>query len=159
MSMKVLVIDSSILIEFSKRRLLDKMFQLEFEFAVPDLLFREELIDLGSHTRSDLLDLGLRVEALDAKGMAVVIAFQAERPALSLVASFALALATQQRWILFTEDRTIRSVAASKGIAHLDTLWIVDNMLDVGILSALGKGVLGVHKWPCTAPVSVPSAG
>ncbi len=58
--MKVLVSDSSILIEFSKRGLLGRMFQLEFEFAVPDLLFHEELIDLGAHTRSDLLDLGLR---------------------------------------------------------------------------------------------------
>ena len=67
--MKVLVSDRSILIEFSKRGLLDKMFQLEFEFAVPDLLFREELMDLGARTRSDLLSLGLRVEALDAKGV------------------------------------------------------------------------------------------
>ena len=58
--MKVLVSDISILIEFSKRGLLDRMFQLDFEFAVQDLLFREELIDLGSHTRSDLLGLGLR---------------------------------------------------------------------------------------------------
>ena len=40
--MKVLVCDSSILIEFSKRELLDKMFHLEFQFAVPDLLFHEE---------------------------------------------------------------------------------------------------------------------
>ena len=80
--MKVLVSDSSILIEFSKRGLLGKMFQLEFEFAVPDLLFHEELIDLGSHTRLALLGLGLRVEALDAKGVAVAIAYQAERPAL-----------------------------------------------------------------------------
>ena len=30
--MKVLVSDSSILIEFSKRELLDRMFQLEFQF-------------------------------------------------------------------------------------------------------------------------------
>ena len=44
--MKVLVSDSSILIEISKRRLLRKMFDLELEFAVPDLLFGEELIDL-----------------------------------------------------------------------------------------------------------------
>ncbi len=40
--MKVLVSDSSILIEFSKRGLLGRMFQLEFECAVPDLLFRAE---------------------------------------------------------------------------------------------------------------------
>ena len=48
--MKILVSDSSILIEFSKRELLDRMFELEFQFAVPDLLFHEELIDLGGGT-------------------------------------------------------------------------------------------------------------
>jgi hypothetical protein len=82
MSMKVVVIDSSILIEFSKRGLLDKMFQLKFEFVVPDLLFHEELIDLGSHTRLDLLGLGLRVKTLDATGVAVAIAYHSpsERP-------------------------------------------------------------------------------
>lgn len=134
--MKVLVSDRSTLIEFSKRGLLGKMFQLEFEFAVPDLLFHEEPMNLGSHTRSDLLDPGLRVEALDAKGVEVAIAYQNERPALSLVDSFALALASHQGWPLLTEDRAMRSVADAKGIAHQDALWIIDNLLDAGILSA-----------------------
>ncbi len=134
--MKVLVIDISILIEFSKRGLLDKMFQLEFEFAVPDLLFHEELIDLGSHTRLDLLGLGLRVETLDAKGVSVAIAYQSKRTALSLVDSFALALASHQGWPLLTEDRAMRSVADSKGIAHRDALWLIDNLLGASILSA-----------------------
>ena len=133
--MKVLVSDSSILIEFSKRELLDRMFQLEFEFAVPDLLFHEELIDLGSYSRRDLPGLGLRVESLDAEGVEVAIAYQSERPALSLVDSFALALASHQGWNLVTEDRTMRSVAESKGIVHLDALWVVDRMLDADILS------------------------
>ena len=134
--MKVLVSDSSILIEFSKRELLDKIFQLKFEFAVPDLLFHEELIDLGAYSRRDLLGLGLRVESLDAEGVEVAIAYQSERPALSLVDSFALALATRRGWRLLTEDRTMRSVAESKGIAHMDALWVVDKMLEGGILSA-----------------------
>ena len=134
--MKVLVSDSSILIEFSKRELLDKIFQLEFEFAVPDLLFHEELIDLGAYSRRDLLGLGLRVESLDAEGVEVAIAYQSERPALSLVDSFALALAERQGWHLLTEDRTMRSVAQSKGIAHRDALWVIDSMLGAGILSA-----------------------
>ena len=134
--MKVLVSDSSILIEFSKRELLDKMFQLDFEFAVPDLLFHEELIDLGANSRQDLLGFGLRVESLDAEGVETAIAYQSERPALSLVDSFALALASHQGWNLLTEDRTMRSVADAKGIAHLDVLWVIDNMLDAGILSA-----------------------
>ena len=134
--MKVLVSDSSILIEFSKRELLDKMFQLDFEFAVPDLLFHEELIDLGSYSRQDLLGFGLRVESLDAEGVQKAIAYQSERSALSLVDSFALALAAHQGWRILTEDRTMRSVAECKGIAHMDALWVVDNMLEGGILSA-----------------------
>ena len=100
--MKVLVSDSSILIEFSKRELLDRMFQLEFEFAVPDLLFHEELIDLGAYSRRDLLGLGLRVASLDPEGLEMAIAYQSERPALSLVDSLALALASHQGWNLLT---------------------------------------------------------
>ena len=63
--MKILVSDSSVLIELSKRQLLARMFELHFQFAVPDLLFEEELIDLGLYSRQDLLGLGLQVEALD----------------------------------------------------------------------------------------------
>ena len=134
--MKVLVSDSSILIEFSKRELLDKMFALEFQFAVPDVLFCEELIDLGSYSRQDLLGFGLRVESLDAEGLESASTYRSERTALSLVDSFALALADRQGWQLLTEDRTMRIVAESKGIAHLGALWVVDRMLDAGILSA-----------------------
>ena len=133
--MEVLVSDSSILIEFSKRELLDKMFGLEFQFVVPDLLFREELIDLGPYGRRDLLTFGLSVESLDVEGVEMAIAYQSERRALSLVDSFALALAGQRGWDLLTEDRTMRSVAQSKGIVHRDSLWVVDRMLDAGILS------------------------
>ena len=133
--MKVLVSDSSVLIEFSKRDLLDKMFELEFQFAVPDLLFREELIDLGAYSRQDLLRFGMRIESLDPEGVGMAIAYQSKRPALSLVDSFALALANHQGWEILTEDRIIRRVAQSEGISHRDSLWVIDHMLAAGILS------------------------
>ena len=133
--MKVLVSDSSVLIEFSKRDLMDKMFELEFQFAVPDLLFHEELIDLGAYSRQDLLGFGLRVESLDSEGVGMAIAYQSKRPALSLVDSFALALANHHGWYLLTEDRIMRSVARSEGISHLDALWVIDQMLTAAILS------------------------
>ena len=127
--------DSSVLIEFSKRDLLDKMFELEFQFAVPDLLFREELIDLGAYSRQDLLRFGMRIESLDPEGVGMAIAYQSKRPALSLVDSFALALANHQGWEILTEDRIIRRVAQSEGISHRDSLWVIDHMLAAGILS------------------------
>ena len=134
--MNVLVSDSSILIEFSKRDLLDKMFELGFQFAVPDLLFHEELIDLGAYSRQDLLGFGLKIESLDAEGVGMAIVYQSARPALSLVDSFALALASGRGWQLLTEDRIMCSVAECEGIAHRDAMWVIDNMLDAGILSA-----------------------
>ena len=78
--MTVLVSDSSILIEFSKRELLDRMFQLEFQFAVPDLLFVEELIDLGAYSRQDLLGFGLKVHSLDADGVEMVSSLRQTEP-------------------------------------------------------------------------------
>ncbi len=153
--MKVLVSDSSILIEFAKRELLDKMFALEFEFAVPDLLFHEELIDLGAYSRPDLLGFGLRVESLDAEGVATAMAYQSERPALSLVDAFALALAGRHGWPILTEDRTMRRFADSKRIAHRDALWVVDTMLEQGVLSdSQGLAVLeAMHDDPrCPVP-------
>lgn len=68
--MRVLVSDASILIELAKWSLLEALFQLPFEFAVPDALFEDELIDLGEVDRDRLTALGLRVESLDAEGMA-----------------------------------------------------------------------------------------
>lgn len=133
--MRVLVSDSSILIEFSKREILEKMFELDFQFAVPDLLFNEELIDLGPYSRQDLLDFGLRVESLDADGVQTAISYQAERTALSLVDSFALALAGVHGWRLLTEDKPMRRFAELKQIAHLDALWVVDRLVDTGLIS------------------------
>ena len=134
--MAVLVCDSSVLIEFSKRALLGEMFGLDFQFAVPDLLFDDELIDLGPYGRQDLLNWGLRVETLDPAAMEAAIAYQSGRPVLSLVDSFALALAGRRGWPLLTEDRLMRRVAQSEGIPHHDALWAVDRMFEAGILAA-----------------------
>ena len=124
--MKIPVSDSSVLIEFSKRDLLDKMFELEFQFAVPDLLFYEELIDLGRYSRQDLLNLGLQVESLDPEGVEMAVSYQRRSPALSLVDSFALA--NHRGRHLLTEDRRMRNVARSESIPHRDALWVIDNI-------------------------------
>ena len=132
--MKVLVSDSSVLIEFAKRDILDRMFELDFQFAVPDILFHEELIDLGRYSRQDLLNFGLQVEPLEPDGVVLAVSYQQRRTALSLVDSFALALAYRHEWDLLTEDRVMRDVASSVGITHHGALWVVDNMSDAGIL-------------------------
>ena len=62
--------------------------------------------------------------------------YQSTRPALSLVDSFALALAKLRGWELLTEDRGMRTFAQSEGIPHHDVLWVIDHMSAAGILPA-----------------------
>ena len=51
---------------------------LPYEFLVPDVMFADELLDLGSYTRDDLLEAGLKVGGLDSDGVAVAFRY-AER--------------------------------------------------------------------------------
>ena len=151
--MQILVSDSSVLIEFSKRDLLDRMFELRFQFSVPDLLFNEELIDLGRYDRLDLVRLGLRVEALDPESVATAIAYQSRRRALSLVDCFALALARHQGYTLLTEDRRMKSFALEEGIQHYGVLWLIDQMHRAAILTtsqvvAALEAMLADHRCP-----------
>ena len=67
--MQVLVSDSSVLIELAKRDVLSRMFQLPFQFAVPDVLFELELVELGRYDQQYLLDVGLSVQSLAQPGM------------------------------------------------------------------------------------------
>ena len=60
--MKVLVSDTSVLIDLERGALLGTSFALPFEFALPDLLYRQELAEHGGLA---LLKRGLRIEGLD----------------------------------------------------------------------------------------------
>ena len=62
--MRVLVSDTSILIDLERADLLRAAFSLDAEFVVPDLLYERELRDSGG---AGLLALGLRIESLDAR--------------------------------------------------------------------------------------------
>ena len=88
--MKVLVSDTSVLIDLERESLLETGFRLPFEFAVPDLLYRQELED---HDGNALIELGLRVEELDGDGVALALRYRQTLRSLSLPDSFALALA------------------------------------------------------------------
>lgn len=109
--------------------MLPAMFQLPFEFVVPDLLFEEELIDLGEYSRDDLRSFGLRVEGLDPVGVETALSYQEQRPRLSLVDCFTLVLALRQGYRLLTGDKPMRRFAEAKAIKVNGVLWLVDEMI------------------------------
>lgn len=63
--MRLLVSDTSVLIDLERGGLLETAFRLSWEFAVPDLLYKRELRD---HNGPALLHLGLRVGRLTKAG-------------------------------------------------------------------------------------------
>ena len=59
--LRILVSDTSVIIDLERGAFLEELFKLPFNFAVPDLLFRREL---GGALGESLVALGLRIEEL-----------------------------------------------------------------------------------------------
>ena len=121
--MAVLVSDTSVIIDLERGTLLDDLFRLPFEFAVPDLLFGRELAGpLGDR----LLALGLRVEELTSNELTRATTVRRQRKELSTADTFAFAIAEGRGWTLLTGDGGLRRLAAESQLAFHGVLWICD---------------------------------
>lgn len=130
--MRVLVSDTSVLIDLERGALLETSFTLPFEFVVPDLLYRQELAEFGG---PGLINLGLRVEELDGEGVAAALLYRHANPSLSLSDSFALALAQRNSWTLLSGDGRLRDLAHSEGVTCHGVLWLIDQLFQLGLAS------------------------
>jgi hypothetical protein len=114
-----------VVIDLERGGFLEPLFNLPFDFAVPDLLFNSELRgDLGDQ----LVALGLRVEELAPDELTRATVVSRERLALSAQDSFAFALAEQRQWTLLTGDGALRQLAADAGIKVHGVLWLCDRL-------------------------------
>ena len=135
--MNVLIADTSVLMDLERGGLLEKCFCLPYQFAVPDLLYRNELARPGDGQGfgESLLALGLRVEELDGNEVNSAINYRRKRPSLSLPQAFALVLSTSRRWTLLTGDSVLRAFAARLSLPCHDVLWILDQVFHAGVSS------------------------
>jgi hypothetical protein len=126
--LRVLVSDTSVIIDLERGSLLQDVFRLPFEFAVPDLLFRRELQGpLGAQ----LTALGLRVEELTPDEVTRATSVRRANLALSVPDAFAFSLATVRGWTLLTGDGGLRQLAVSTGLSVHGVLWLLDQ-LEIG---------------------------
>lgn len=151
--MAVLVSDTSVIIDLDRGSLLEDLFRLPFEFAVPDLLYRRELQgDLGDRLRA----LGLRVEELTPAELARATVIGRERKVLSAPDTFAYALAELRQWPLLTGDGGLRRLAEEQQIAFHGVLWICDQFEEGAHvpLPRLHAGLTALSSHPrCRLPV------
>jgi predicted nucleic acid-binding protein len=127
--MRIVVSDSSCLIDLRKASLLDAFLKLPFEILIPNTLFEEELLKFTEAQKRAMLRGGLKV--IDLPGERVLRAQQVVKaaPQLSTHDGFAYALAeTHQGCILLTGDGYLRTLAAANKIEVHGFLWVIDQI-------------------------------
>ncbi len=134
MPAKLLISDANVIIDMEVGGLIEQMFTLDYEFAVPDVLYAEEL--KGSHP--NLLKLGLKRRELQPAAVAYAVALGATYRKAGRIDLMALALARQEQCRLVTGDQALREAGQSEGIEVVGTLWLVGEMLNAGIIARTG---------------------
>ena len=149
---RVLVSDTSVLIDLERGSLIEAVFRLSCEFSVPDLLYDREL---KGYNGPQLVALGLFVEALDGEGVDRALAYRQQEPALSLPDAFALSLAKAKGYVLVTGDQTLKNMAGMEGVECHGVLWMLDQMNDEGAatMQVLHDGLQAISGHPrCRLP-------
>jgi hypothetical protein len=148
----VLVSDTSVLIDLERGGLLESCFRLPFEFAVPDLLYRRELMQVGG---PQLVACGLRVEELTGEELSAVQRIRGERNKLSLPDAYAYTLAAGRRWTLLTGDGELRDLARVSNIPFFGVLWVLDQCFETDVAAAgvIATGLEAIAAHPrCRLP-------
>lgn len=123
--MIVLVSDTSVLIDLERATLVEAALSLPYKFAVPDLLYENELREFGGPA---LLELGLRVESLVEAEVVSAAAARRRCNKLSVVDTFALALAQGRGWMLLAGDALLRAEAIVQKVECHGCLWVIDEI-------------------------------
>lgn len=127
--MRIVVSDTSCIIDLHKVDLLFALLELPYSFVIPDTLFDGELHRLTQAEKDQLQQRGLDVQELDGEGVTCAVDYFHAHPALHLNDCFALRMAEQlDDAILMTGDANLRAVATQKAIEVHGVLWAVDEL-------------------------------
>ncbi len=147
--MKVIVSDTSVIIDLCKVRLIESAFSLPYEFIVPNVMFEDEFLDLSNYARGDLLASGLAVSVLSGEAVGMAVEYGAAFRRLSINDQFALALAkTTEESILLTGDKALRSAATTLDVEARGLLWLCDQMEEHQTVEAkrLGEALVALDE-------------
>jgi predicted nucleic acid-binding protein len=125
--MKLLISDANIIIDIAAGGLVQAMFALDYEFAVPDILYADEL----EAQHANILNAGLKRYELPPELVNSAIALYENTivTQVSVNDCLALALAQAEECPLLTGDAKLKQLAISMGVTVYGTLWLVEQML------------------------------
>ena len=127
--MRIVVSDTSCMIDLRKVALLEALLRLPYTFVMPDTLFEDEWLCLADDEKETLLDLGLDVRSLSGELVQRAGGYFNQHARLKLNDCFALTLAEDiGDCVLLTGDGPLRRVAEDNGIEVRGVLWITDEL-------------------------------
>lgn len=127
--MRIVVSDSSCLIDLRKANLLEAFLRLPYEVLIPNTLFDGELLNFTPEQKHAMLSGGLRVVDIPGTGVLRAQQIARESPRLSVHDGFALVVAeSHDGCVLVTGDAPLRALAERRGIEVHGVLWIVDEL-------------------------------
>lgn len=135
--MRIIVSDSSCLIDLRKASLLDVLLKLPYEILIPDILFEDELLKFTAQQKRTLLRGGMKVIDLPGESVLRVQEVMRITPRLSVHDGFAFALAENYPGcVLLTGDGGLRSLAIEHGMNVHGVLWVIDEVYSNGLARA-----------------------
>lgn len=130
--MLLLISDANILIEMEAGELMGKLFQLPIQFAIPDILYWEE-IEPGA---PGLEGQGMRILEVTGEYVAYAAGLQAKYGANPSPNDYlALALAKQEGCPLLTGDQALKLAAQQEDVTVMGTVWLLRTMVENQLLS------------------------
>lgn len=122
--MTLIISDANIFIDLDCADITALMFQLEIDFAVPDILYATEL----SERHGELPGLGLQVKELAPAVIDTTTTLRNTYRRPSLNDLMALALAQHEECPLLTGDRLLREAAQAEQVEVFGLLWLMEQM-------------------------------
>lgn len=127
--MRVVISDSSVLIDLAKAQLIESTLALPYEFVIPDVIFADELIDLRHYEKEQLLELGFKTGSLTGEQVETVFKYGVSYKPLTANDCFALVLAeTIAEAILLTGDGDLRKTAHRHKVETHGIIWLCEQM-------------------------------
>jgi predicted nucleic acid-binding protein len=135
--MRIVVSDTSCLIDLRKVSLLDTFLRLPYEFLIPNTLFEEELLKFTAAQKKALIHSGLKVTDLPGERVSRAQEVLRKIPQLSVHDGFAFALAeSHPGCILLTGDSKLRTLATQHAMEVHGVLWVLDEMYRIRLTPA-----------------------
>lgn len=129
MRVRVVLSDSSCLIDLQKASLLDAFLRLPYEIVMPNTLFEDGLLRFTSAQQHALIEAGVHLIDIPGNGVLRVREIARANPRLPVVFGFAFVVAeSNEACVLVTDDQQLRELAEHHKIAVHGVLWIVDEL-------------------------------